>query len=258
LSVVCGATLAACTLDASGTRPTPGESSVPATGAGGAAGAGAGGAAGAGGVARAGQFCDPNRNDLIGCYLFDGNTRDASPHGNHAAAQAITFSPGVDGSALTVDGNSVVRIPDSPSWELAAATIEMWVAPAAIPVGNDGDEQPRAGLLDKDGQCGVFLLPAGRVSCIFGGATATGGSLTVGDWTHVACTANNSTVTLHVNGVAVVSAVSSAILHTFGAILIGANSPFGDPLDGSIDNLRIWASVRTQEEICAAASPRCP
>jgi hypothetical protein len=266
---LCGAALGACALDTAGLDATDQSGD----GAPGDTGADAGPAAGGGGAGRTGTpdesvattsvtgggpapapLCDATRQELIGCYTFDGNPLDNSSYASNATAEAVSYVPSMHGAALKVDAASKVQIPDGPSWALTAATVEMWIKPAAIPPGSYGDTTPRAGLLDKEGQVGLFLQPGGRLSCSLGG-NPTGGNVLVDVWTHVACTTDGAQATLYINGTLIASQPASTIQHTAAAVSIGANSPSGDPFDGAIDDLRVWSVARTEAELFEAAGP---
>lgn len=197
-------------------------------------------------------FCDTTQTELVGCYTFDGNLLDGSSHANHASAPPLSYAPGMHGDALKIDAVNNIQIPDQQSWGFAAATIEMWIKPAVIPA----DGSPRAGLLDKDGQFGMFLQPGGLLSCSFG-AGVTGGKVAKDEWTHVACTAGTA-VTLYVNGMNVASQPGASFAHALVPTAIGANSPsFDQRFDGDIDDLRIFSVERSQAQLCEAAGPSC-
>lgn len=269
--ILSGAVLSACRLDASGLGAKGEDSDSPPNDSDSQGGQMAGGSNAEGaGTAEASDapssstgerpprapFCDMTQTELVGCYTFDGNLFDSSSHANHASAPPVTYVPGVHGDALKIDAVNPIQVLDQPSWGFAAATIEMWLKPAAIPSGNYGDTSPRAGLLDKEGQFGLFLQPGGRLSCSFG-AFVTGGNVAKDKWTHVACTAGTE-VTLYVNGVKVSSQPGASIAHAGVPAVIGANSPnFNDRFDGDIDDLRIFSVARSQAEICEAAGPSC-
>jgi hypothetical protein len=115
----------------------------------------------------------------------------------------------------------------------------------------------RAGLLDHNGQWGFFLLPSLQVRCsMAGGPFAVGGSVVIGEWTHVACVYDRQTIQLYQDGVAILPATQATAANPLGntdGIRIGQDSPDGDPLTGSIDEVRIWQVDRSADQICAAA-----
>ena len=270
--VVSSAALSACLLDVAGlggpdqTRGSPpgkseggGGAAVDANGAGGtgASAEQAASSSATGGSATEAPLCDVTRKDLVACYTFDDELLDGSSYANNAKAASMSYVPGQHGSAIKVNAASKIQVPDSQSWDFTSATIEMWIKPSSIPPGNYGESSPRAGLMDKDGQFGLFLYPGGRLLCGFAG-DATGGAVAKDVWTHVACTGDGATVTLYVNGVFVGSHSSGKITHTGAFIAIGGDSPsLGDPFDGVIDDLRVFNVVRSKAEICEAARPNC-
>jgi Concanavalin A-like lectin/glucanases superfamily len=197
-------------------------------------------------------FCDDQDPSLAACYRFNSSAnlgRDRSQYGNHATVSGVSAVPGVSGSAVLHDANSSMRVADSPSLDVTALTIELWIKPYTLP-GN------RAGLFDNDGQYGFFLMSSGAVRCSAGsGAVLAPVSVDLGVWTHVACTYDGAIHALFINGVQVESTAGSGAMSTSSATgsCIGSNSPSGDPFDGELDELRIWQYARSEQEICAAA-----
>jgi hypothetical protein len=199
-------------------------------------------------------FCDPGDPDLVACYRFEATDHAAQPfdesqYGNQGTATEATFAAGVAGQAMVVGSASLVRVPDSASLDVAAAvTMEMWVAPRTLPT-------TRAGLLDNNAQYGLFLAPKGEVRCAIGKTVLTAAKLPVGTFSHIACTADGKAIALYQDGALVRSLVSAARPPVAGdsGLAIGQNSPDGDPLDGAIDQVRIWRVARTAAQICAAA-----
>src|SRR5205809_29245 len=108
---------------------------------------------------RPATFCadDP---DLVACYRFDAadatEPHDDSAYGNDGIATAITFPDGHHGKAMAFGATSSVQIPDSASLDVSRITIELWVKPSTLP-----PQGGRAGLLDDNGEYGVFLAPDG-------------------------------------------------------------------------------------------------
>jgi Concanavalin A-like lectin/glucanases superfamily len=258
------ALLGACSLSASGTASldhaggSGGASTAWGTGGQTSIGTHSGGGTGAeGGAPPVASLCDPSRKDLLGCYHFDGNVIDGSLHANHTTAAGITYVPGVHGSAIETSAASDVEIPDRPDWDVNAVTIEMWIRPNTLPAGKYGDDGPQMGLLDKDGQFGVFLLPGGRLRCSAASHSTYGGVAGKGVFTHVACASDGATVQLYVNAGLSASGSTVDMKHSSSFTRIGANAPSGDAFDGAFDDLRIWSVVRTQSEICEAAGRHC-
>lgn len=198
-----------------------------------------------------GDFCDPQAG-LVACYQFENNVNDLTGD-NDLTATNETYEAGVDGLALSHAANTTVSLPDDADFDVAAFTVELWVRPGQLP--NSG---ARMGLLDNNGQYGLFLRPGGVVSCSGGNNIQSTAALSVGQFGHVACTADGASVTIYVNGVEL-SGAGAALGTTVNPVRVGSDSPNGgDELVGRIDNLRFWNVVRTRAQICADNPGACP
>ena len=81
-------------------------------------------------------------------------------------------------------------------------------------------------------------------------------SMPEGVWFHVACSWDGSTLTMYYDGMPVTSMASVGTIDTVNVESVGVlnTSPvFDEPMDGAVDNMRIWHSGRTQAQICADA-----
>jgi hypothetical protein len=196
-------------------------------------------------------FCDANDLALVACYDLDGTVADGSPH--HLDPDVMTnvsFGAGKVGQALVVSKTTEVDVADNALFDVSALTIEAWIDLTALPVTGD-----RAGILDCDQQYGFFVYPGGDIQCSIG-VTVTA-AITAGQWIHVACTHDGAgTGKLYINGAPMATAPVGA-LSTGGTtgITIGGNNPpgGGNPLDGSLDQLRLFSAARTDAQICADA-----
>lgn len=211
--------------------------------------------------ARPPAVCDPADPTLVACYAFDGDTRDRSSHALDATASNVAFVPGRLGQAMQFSANSAADVADSPLLDVHAVTMEAWVKPAALP-GNGN----RAGVIDVNGQYGMFIHAGGTLACSFSSGVAlpdTPALLAVDRWSHVACTYDGSTGIIYVDG-AVASMASNggamATSGTTGASLAADNPPgAGSRLSGLIDETRIYSAARTALQICGDAErSACP
>jgi hypothetical protein len=187
---------------------------------------------------------------MILCMGFDGALVDEA-HGQRVdKSGTVSFVPGVVGQAALLDVSSAITVPDGPPWKYSSITVEMWVRrDMAPPAGG------RAGLLDKDNSFGMFTYPDGTVSCIMGGAVATGPVFTsTPTWVHVACVNDGTTTRLYADGLAKVVISAGAVPTTTALAAVGNNSPnLGSPLVGAIDLLRVYSRAKTAAEIAADA-----
>jgi hypothetical protein len=190
--------------------------------------------------------------DLVACYDLETSLLDGSMWENHLEGSGHDFAPGVQGAALALRAGATVSAPSEPSLTLTRMTLEMWVQPAAIPASG------RVGLLDRDGQYGVFIYAGGQVSCSTAGERIfTSAVLEVDRWTHVACRFDGVELVAFIDGVAVNRIESSATIAEGGERLyLGANGPDGNErFSGRIDSIRIWNKARSNGEIATAAIP---
>lgn len=199
----------------------------------------------------AGPFCDPADADLGACYRFESNGADESQYVVNAALTSVAFAPFNNGDAAELSAGSGIEVADSIVWDGPELTVEMFVRADSLPATG------RAGLLDKDGQMGIFLRPDGRIYCVSGGVglVTTTNAIATAVWTHVACVIAPTTIALHLDGVLDAAAIpTGGIGANGGPIRVGEDSPSGnDQLLGGVDSLRVWRRARTVAEICAAA-----
>jgi Concanavalin A-like lectin/glucanases superfamily len=198
------------------------------------------------------DFCDAEDPELAACYPFDDATdlgHDGSSYGNHASTDGVSAAPGVSGTAVARGATSSMTVEDSPSLDVEALTIELWIRPSTLPY-------DRAGLFDNDGQYGFFLLSSGELRCSAAGeALSSSVRIEIDAWTHVACTYDGAALALYVNGSQVDSMAASGPVSsssTTGAC-IGSDSPWGDGFEGELDGLRVWRYARSKQDICRAA-----
>lgn len=196
-------------------------------------------------------FCDATDTQLIGCYRFENNLTDESAFHNSGTTTAVSYANGKVGKALFVGTTTGIDIPNSASFDVSDVTIEAWISPSVIPTGTN-----RAGILDCDGQYGLFLYPNGDLICNAGGSVTAQAEIETNHWTHVACTHASGTIAIYVDGQLSNSGPGGA-LATGGAtgITLGGNNPpgGGSPLNGLLDQVRLYGVGRTAQQICSDA-----
>ena len=193
-------------------------------------------------------FCDPTRSGLRACYRFEGGLLDESAFGNHATSVAPRFDAGVAGRAWLV-GDAGADSRDDVSLDCTTAlTMESWVYPEAFPTASG-----RTGVLDNDGQYGLFIGAGGELRCAVGLGLNVPGALTLQTWQHVACIKSGSSLKAYVNGLQVGSTSSPGALSqgTTAGLRLGQNSPSGDVFAGALDGLRIWCEAIPVAELCS-------
>lgn len=198
---------------------------------------------------REGVFCDPCDPTLLLCLTFEGDITDESPHGHVIRVDGgAAFVPGMSGNALALDGGTFILVPASPAIQATSElTIEMWMRVSQLPPSGG-----RSGLADRNGVFGFFLQPNGELTCTPG--TARGPVDAGGGWNHVACVIGQGKTMLYVGGAPVSESEAGPPAASEEPIVIGANSPSGDPFLGELDSLRIYARAKLTDEIAAAAA----
>lgn len=194
-------------------------------------------------------LCDPSDTDLLACFAFDASAADGSSFGVTPAIANLAFAPGVEGSALLLSAATGFVLPDANAYDPPDLTFEMWVAPSQLPAG-------RFGLIDKDGQLGIFLQADGSVT---GSLAATpAGTFAAGEWHHLAYVLGPAAVEIYVDGV--LADTAAGVLASIGGdgVHLGENGTAGDDqLLGRVDRFRVWRALRTATEVCTEAGT-CP
>jgi hypothetical protein len=206
------------------------------------------------------EFCDAADPHLVACYELDGTTHDGSKHHLDATMTDVAFAPGKAGEALQLGAASAVDVTDSAALDVHALTIEAWIRPAQL---------PRTGrmayVVDVDRQYALLLRAQGGLSCALPGVASTTAldRMTAGQWHHVACTYDGTTIALYLDGERVRTAKGGRALSTAGTtgMTLGARNPAGSgsPLIGLLDQVRLFDLPRTAAQICADAGQLdCP
>ncbi|MAQ15587.1 MAG: hypothetical protein CMN30_12440 [Sandaracinus sp.] len=196
-------------------------------------------------------YCN-GQDGLVGCYTFDGASAyaDESGNGNDLIGNSVNPGLGAIGTALWLNGSSSLFAEDSPSLDPSARfSVELFLWVDDLPNGGQ-----RRGVLDKNGQFGIFLYAPDTIRCSGGGGSAETTGIVVDRWTHVACTHDGSTVRLYVDGDEVATGTGGAPGSGNAALHLGEDSPDGDDqLVGRLDEVRLWTRVVPPEVIRASA-----
>jgi hypothetical protein len=202
------------------------------------------------GVVPVAPFCDPTDPQLVACYEFENNLTDASSHHNSGVG-AANYAAGKLGQAVLVGTVNGIDIADSPSFDVIDLTIEAWISPSTIPTGSN-----RAGILDCEGQYGFFLHSNGDLVCTAGASVTATAQVQANRWTHVACTHDATVITIYADG-NVIGTGTAGVLPTANTtgITLGGNNPAGggSPLDGMLDQVRLFGTARSTAQICVDA-----
>jgi len=187
-------------------------------------------------------------NGLIVSYSFDGNTNDDSGYGNNGTSNGASYTDGLSGQALRLDGiDDYVRMPlDINPDVMPQATITAWVktdkAEGTV-ISHDNGGYDRT--IDIDSRGGGLGWSA------FSGSGAVLGfhPIVTGDWVFLAAVYDQTTATvrLHVNDS--IYEEAGSLGNGLDYVHIGSNPSFGSFFSGVIDEVRIYNSALSVQEI---------
>lgn len=197
-------------------------------------------------------LCDVEDPDLLLCFTFDDSTANESGKSLSVQTTNVGNAVGIDGHAAVFTTDSSLSVSDDAVLNPAQLTLEAWVLPEVLPSGG------RMGIIDKDGQWGVFVYDGGEVQCVANGVgtASVAGALQAGAWTHVACRYDSDSIDLFLDGVLEASdtGVTNPVPSGSATVNVGEDSPDGDDqFEGLFDSFRWWSVPRTDAQICAAA-----
>ena len=199
---------------------------------------------------------------LVGYWKFDEGTgttaRDYSGNNNNGTlVNGPTWTTGKVGGALSFDGvDDYVSVSDSNSLDIAnAITIEAWVfwpvsaVKEMIVKNNNANNAPGAYELFQNTNKVSFRLLKGGVMTTLTSNT----SLSLNVWHHILGIWNGSSMRIFIDGVGDSNTLSltAPIDITAGKLTIGAYADSRYPLNGLIDEVRIYNRPLSDAEIKA-------
>jgi hypothetical protein len=270
----------------SGTGGTGGTAGAQAGAAGqsGSAGSASGGAAGTAGAAGGStdssldqsSDADPDASDvfipdgpdgtvsvpgLVAFYEFEeaiGPVFDLSGNSNHGTVDGSGVTrgfTGISGNAISFSGgDGRVKAPTSPTLDFtSAATIEFWIKLSSVTAGTivgrgtgQGDNHVRIRTAQGNVNVSFGRVGTGSVSVI-----SDAGVLQTGVWTHVAVVNSASEIRIYVNGDLNKSGSGGQMGAITADLHIGRGVSTTDTaMNGTLDQLRWFNVVRTEQEIC--------
>ena len=160
------------------------------------------------------------------------------------------------------DGDTVV-ISDDASLDITGGiTVEAWVRPEAIPALGENARLVSKGneyelmVHSADSTCANGTTGDVQWRSVIGGVDARicGGSLTMGQWHHIAGTYDGNVFVLYVDSVqAAFIARSGPIGTNDNPVAVGSHPTLSGPFNGDIDDLRIWNRALSAAEIKSGA-----
>jgi hypothetical protein len=180
---------------------------------------------------------------------------------NHRVPGAIVASPN---AAAAYDGSGARTIvPYTAALNPSAAnpfTVEAWVMPnieldGRAPLFNEHRDGNRSGWVFFQRVSGTgFNFRMFNQNGSSQSVDITGGSYTVGQWTHLAATWNGTTAILYVNGVAVGSQTAGYVANVDAPFSVGAysvSSPGDNPFNGAIDEVAFYSTALSAAQLLA-------
>lgn len=206
---------------------------------------------------------DPNASDpdLLAWWRFDEATgmqaADSSGNGHHGSLENLSgdeWESGRIGGSLRIEnGNERVVVPHADSLNLGENySITAWIKLNRVPfygrIAVKGGETDGWGMVVPNAP-GLNWVYAGT------GYASPGNVLGTGKWELIAVTYDGSTLRYYVDGELVdTKAVTLSALPNEESIYIGNYPTLARPLDGAIDELRIYKRVLSPLEIAGMAT----
>jgi hypothetical protein len=176
------------------------------------------------------------------------NPTICAPGTTNLVAQGL--APGGQDISFSSSTFSYVNVPNNATYNFAGSnTVEAWINPIS-----SGDQKI---IFNKENQYEAAVFPDGSLQWAYYTSTTpwfwvnTGYTVPYGQWTHVAFVHDvaNAQLRTYING---------SLVHTYSltGTLVGGTEPFkignrssNSPFSGQIDNIRLWATARTQADI---------
>ena len=199
---------------------------------------------------------------LTACYDLNANASEPINNltGTVSVATATVDRFNNPASALRFNGttNCYVQLPDNPLIKPASAlSFALWVRPEATTGGMHI-------VYTKNNQSSNFeayqfeifngtVFRLNKANSTLNDIVLSTTTITAGQWYHVVCTLDNTSLKLYVNGI--LEGTTNSTFNGFDymtgkQVYIGAtNESFNHPFLGSIDNLKFWNRIITQTEI---------
>lgn len=210
--------------------------------------------------------CAPQPTGAISWWHGEDNVNDAVGGNYGVLLGGATFAPGKVGRAFSFNGSTAaVRIPDNPTLDVTTEfTFGAWVKPANIPTFPYGSL-----ILSKVGPLGnlngyqMTVTNIGGVNKVWCGFntggnvwpqyTASGGSVTVGEWTFISCTYDHNTLAVYQNGEQVGTNVVGplTVFNTSSDIKLGSDDVAQQFYSGLIDEPMVFGRALTLNELRA-------
>jgi len=208
----------------------------------------------------------------VSIWHANGSSVDAVGSNAAILVNGASYATGHDGQAWQILGTPFgsnqpqVIVAAHPSLDLNTVTVGAWVKVNALPQTNSDWVVASKGISSSSENYSLYLRNNGfgRMELVFawhnGGfrsAQSVGAAIVPGVFTHIAATADGSTVKFYVNGQFVSQlAQSASLVPNGGELYVGniAQSGFGNRFNGVIDDLAIFNRALTPAEVWSIGS----
>ncbi len=190
-----------------------------------------------------------------GVWHLSDTLSDATANANTGVNTGTVATDGAVAGGRAFDGTAFIDCGNGASLNLSGdqLTLSAWIKPAAIS-GNAVISKAYDAAHSPPYYSWVLYTVSSSLHCRIDAAAATYGTLSLGQWQHVAAVYNGSQVTLFVNGQPAGSfSKTGAIWLTSRNVRIGGRDTgsLGEYFNGSIDEVRISAVARSADWIRA-------
>jgi len=196
-----------------------------------------------------------NAQNLVAYYPFNENANDESGNLNHGVVSGATLTTdryGNSNSAYIFDGNDVINIPHAATLNISnELTISVWVKPISFPSSGSLMVLGKSNYSSNTNYL-LRIKPGGFIQFEYKDfANTSDNPLNLNQWNHI-------TVVSDVNNFKKVYINNVLAIHTGGAspyglvanpVTIGAASYGSEYFIGSVDDLRIYQSTLSTQEI---------
>jgi hypothetical protein len=201
-------------------------------------------------------MADPASAELVSWYAFNEGTgtiaADSTGNGPDIPLVSTTWEEGVSGTAVHFHGAGYGR-DTAYSYTHDAITLCTWVWHDAFLAGKVERYVTIGGEVavirrNSDGRLHFYMTTSGTMRHLY-----VGNVLTEGEWLHVAGTWDGTTQRLYLNGVEIASQTPGGTLAD--GTMLRLSSPDGEPLNGKLDDVRIYSHALSQQEIMVLMNP---
>lgn len=209
--------------------------------------------------------CVPAVNGKVLWHRAEGNTTDSSGNGNNGSlVNGATYAPGIVGQAYSFNGSSYVQVPDSASLDVTTEfSMDAWIYPTAL---HNGVAQ--GGVISKIGggggnngyQMGITSNNT-EIYCQFNAAgepwpqnqliTPIPFGIPMNQWSHIACTYDNSVLKIYYNGIFAASGFigPKSVVNSSSGLRVSSDDNNNVYFTGRIDESEVYNRALTQSEV---------